>query len=30
MGRWVVVTGDAVADDPELLEWVRRGLAAVR
>jgi TfoX/Sxy family transcriptional regulator of competence genes len=30
MGTWVVVGGDAVADDPELLEWVRRGLAAVR
>ena len=30
MTTWVVVAGDAVADDPELAEWVRRGLRAVR
>ena len=30
MGSWVVVDGEVVADDPELAEWVRRGLAAVR
>ena len=30
MSTWVVVAGDAVADDPELAEWVRRGLRAVR
>ena len=30
MGTWVVVAGDAVADDPELTDWVRRGLRGVR
>jgi TfoX/Sxy family transcriptional regulator of competence genes len=30
MSTWVVVPSDAVADDPELTEWVRRGLRAVR
>jgi hypothetical protein len=30
MSTWVVVPGDAVADDPELAEWVQRGLRAVR
>jgi TfoX/Sxy family transcriptional regulator of competence genes len=30
MSTWVVVSGDAVADDPELADWVRRGLGAVR
>ena len=30
MGHWVVVPADALADDPELAEWVRRGLRAVR
>ncbi len=30
MSTWVVVSGEAVADDPELLEWLRRGLRAVR
>ena len=30
MSTWVVVPGDAVADDPELADWVRRGLRAVR
>lgn len=30
MSTWVVVASDAVADDPELSEWLRRGLRAVR
>jgi TfoX/Sxy family transcriptional regulator of competence genes len=30
MSTWLVVAADAVADDPELLDWVRRGLRAVR
>lgn len=30
MGSWVVVAADAIADDPELAEWLRRGLRAVR
>ena len=30
MSTWVVVESDAIADDPELIEWVRRGLKAVR
>ena len=30
MGTWVVVSGECVADDPELLDWLRRGLRAVR
>jgi TfoX/Sxy family transcriptional regulator of competence genes len=30
MSTWVVVAADAVADDPELAEWLRRGLRAVR
>jgi hypothetical protein len=30
MSTWVVVSADAVADDPELAEWLRRGLRAVR
>ena len=29
MSTWVVVEAEAVADDPELAEWVRRGVAAV-
>ena len=29
MGTWVVVTGDTVADDPELQEWVERGLRGI-
>ena len=29
MSTWVVVAGDAVADDPELAEWVRRGLRGI-
>ena len=30
MGTWLVVPADAVADDPELTEWVRRGLRGIR
>ena len=30
MGTWVVVPPDVIADDPELEEWVRRGLRAIR
>ena len=30
MSTWVVVASDAIADDPELSEWLRRGLRAVR
>ena len=30
MGSWLVVAADAIADDPELAEWVGRGLRAVR
>ena len=30
MSTWLVVASDAIADDPELAEWVRRGLRAVR
>jgi TfoX/Sxy family transcriptional regulator of competence genes len=30
MGTWLVVPGEAVADDPELVEWVRRGLRGIR
>jgi TfoX/Sxy family transcriptional regulator of competence genes len=30
MSTWVVVAADAIADDPELAEWLRRGLRAVR
>jgi TfoX/Sxy family transcriptional regulator of competence genes len=30
MSTWVVVPPDAMADDPELAEWVARGLRAVR
>ena len=30
MGTWVVVSADALADDPELVEWVARGLRAIR
>ena len=29
MGTWVVVSGDSVADDPELAAWVRRGLRGI-
>lgn len=30
MGTWVVVAPDAIADDPELTEWLRRGVRALR
>jgi hypothetical protein len=30
MSTWVVVAPDVIADDPELAEWLRRGLRAVR
>ena len=30
MSTWVVVAADAVADDPELADWLRRGLRTVR
>jgi TfoX/Sxy family transcriptional regulator of competence genes len=29
MGTWVVVSADAIADDPELTDWVRRGLRGI-
>ena len=29
MGTWIVVAPDAIADDPELAEWVARGLRAI-
>ena len=30
MSTWLVVADDAIADDPELQEWLRRGLRAIR
>jgi TfoX/Sxy family transcriptional regulator of competence genes len=30
MSTWLVVSADAVADDPELAEWIARGLRGVR
>ena len=30
MGTWLVVPADVVADDPELVEWVQRGLRGIR
>lgn len=30
MSTWVVVADDAIADDPELEEWLSRGIRAVR
>lgn len=30
MSTWLVVASDVIADDPELVEWLRRGLRAVR
>ena len=30
MSTWVVVAGDAIANDPELEEWLDRGMRAVR
>lgn len=29
MGTWVVVPADQVADDPELVDWLRRGLRGI-
>lgn len=29
MSTWVVVAEDAIADDPELIEWLQRGLRAL-
>lgn len=30
MSTWVMVEADSIADDPELVEWLRRGLRGVR
>ena len=30
MSTWVVVSADAIAEDPELIDWVRRGLDGIR
>lgn len=30
MSTWVVVSAESLADDPALVEWVRRGLAGIR
>ena len=30
MGTWLVVNADALADDPELTEWLRRALRGIR
>lgn len=30
MSTWVVVADDVIADDPELTDWVRRGLRGIR
>ena len=30
MGTWVVVSPDVIADDPELVEWLQRGIRALR
>jgi TfoX/Sxy family transcriptional regulator of competence genes len=30
MTTWVVVEPDVIADDPELTDWLRRGLQAIR
>ena len=29
MSTWLVVSGEMIADDPELGDWVRRGLRGV-
>ena len=29
MSTWLVVASDAIADDPELAEWLRRGLRSL-
>ena len=30
MTTWVVISADAIAEDPELADWLRLGLTAVR
>lgn len=30
MTTWIVVSADAIAEDPELADWLRFGLAAIR
>ena len=30
MGTWLVVDANEIADDPELTEWLQRGLRAIR
>lgn len=30
MSTWLVVPADAIADDPDLTDWVRRGLKGIR
>lgn len=30
MGMWLVVPSESVADDPDLTDWVRRGLGGIR
>jgi len=30
MGTWLVVAADPLADDPELVEWLRRALRGIR
>lgn len=30
MSTWLTVPADAIADDPELTDWVRRGLRGIR
>jgi len=30
MGTWLVVDAEVIADDPELTEWLQRGLRAIR
>src|SRR4051812_44727856 len=30
MGTWVIVADESIADDPELIAWLRRGIRAVR
>lgn len=30
MSTWVVIAADAIADDPELQEWLRRAIRSIR
>ncbi|MEP6990671.1 MAG: TfoX/Sxy family protein [bacterium] len=30
MSTWLVVASDAIADDPDLTEWIRRALRGIR